>query len=236
MTHYAYFVDLSICAGCEACTVACQMKNELDPNLVYTKVSRFEQGTFPDLSSTFVTTQCLHCDNPPCAAVCPTGATYKTDEGPVQVEYDKCISCKYCMTVCPYDARVIDPEDNVIKKCTLCYDRLSAGQLPACVATCLTGARVVGDLDDPASPIHEAISRPGTIKIEGTSFYYRVAEGIPRTAIPADFKAPAITYAWQSLLQPLGQWLLGTTAAAVLLSLAVNTVKGKKGGDAHGGH
>lgn len=237
MTTYAYFVDLSICAGCEACTVACQTKNGLDPSLTFTNVSRYQTGTFPDLASTFVTRQCLHCDNPPCADVCPTGATYKLSTGPVVVDDEKCISCKYCITACPYDARVIDEESNVVKKCTLCFDRLAEGQLPACVQTCLTGARQIGDLDDPTDPIHEMIKQPNTIKIEGTSFYYRIPEGISREAIPADFKGSGVTYAWQSILQPLGQWMLGGVAGAVFFSMLANTAKSvRKGGDADGHH
>lgn len=237
MTRYAYYVDLSICAGCEACTVACQNLNGLSPDLCYTKVHRFETGTFPDMKSTFVTTQCLHCDNPPCADVCPTGATFKTADGPVTVNYAQCINCQYCVTACPYEARVLDTEAATVRKCSLCYDRMSAGLQPACAQTCLTGARIVGDLDDPASPIHEAVAKPGTAKIEGTSFYYRVPEGIPRDVLPADFKAAGITYAWQSIFQPVGQLMLGGVTAAVVLSLLANAANSLRKGEGNdGGH
>lgn len=238
MTRYAYFVDLSICAGCESCTVACQNKNGLEPELAFTKVHRFETGTFPEVSSTFVTTQCMHCENPPCADVCPTGATYKNPSGPVSVNDAQCIGCKYCITACPYGARVVDENDHVVRKCTMCLDRLEAGSLPACVQTCLTGARVVGDLDDPKSPIHAAIAQPGTFQVAGTSFYYRLPEGIERAVAPADFKGGGITFAWQSIFQPVGQLMLGGVVSAVLLSLVANTVQGMKkgGGEHHGDH
>lgn len=231
MTRYAYFVDLSICAGCEACTVACQALNGLDWNMRYTRVSRMVVGKYPDVQSSFITAQCLHCAEPPCAAVCPTGATYKTAEGPVKVDVENCIGCQYCMTACPYDARSFDEAAHVVKKCSFCHDRLAAGERPACEQTCLTGARMVGDLDDPADPIHEKIAAPDVIHIAGTSFYYRLPEHIDRAALPADFKPSAATFAWQSIIQPAGQILMGSTLAAVLLSLAVSTfrARGKEG-------
>lgn len=228
MTHYAYFVDLTVCAGCESCTVACQNLNGLDPSITFTRIHRHETGTYPDLKSTFVVNQCMHCDDPPCAQVCPTGATYKTAEGPVKVDYTKCIACKYCITACPYEARTYDEEANVVRKCSLCIDRLRAGQQPACVQTCLTGARMVGDLEDSADPIHEAIARSGTVKVEGTSFYFRLPEGIDRDVVPANFKASGITFAWQSILQPVGQLMLGGVVGAVLVSAAANAVKGAR--------
>jgi Fe-S-cluster-containing dehydrogenase component len=240
MARYGYFVDLSICAGCESCTVACQNKNGLPPEQVFTKVHREEAGTFPAVTSTFVTTQCMHCDNPPCTEVCPTGASYKTADGPVVVDDAKCIGCRYCITACPYDARIVDEDERVVKKCTLCFDRLQAGQQPACVQTCLTGARAVGDLDDPQSPIHALIKKPNTIQIAGTSFFYRLPEGFARNVLPADFKASGATFAWQSIFQPIGQVMLAGVTGALLVSVVSNAInarrKQQEGGEAHGDH
>jgi Fe-S-cluster-containing dehydrogenase component len=235
VTQYAYFIDLSVCAGCESCTVACQNKNGLRPELAYTKVHRYETGTFPDLKSSFVVNQCLHCDEPPCAEVCPTGATYKTVEGPVLVDYEQCIGCKYCIVACPYDARVFDEEQRTARKCTECADRLVAGRKPACVETCLTGARVIGDLDDPKSPIHEALKRPGTVQMAGTGFYFRLPEGITKDAL-ADGGGTGVVRAWQSVLQPAGQLIMGGAAAALLASAAAFAVKSVKGGGTGHGH
>lgn len=239
MTRYAYFVDLSICAGCESCTVACQNKNNLEPDQVFTHVNRYETGTFPKVSSTFVTTQCMHCENPPCTEVCPTGASYKSAEGPVVVDQTKCIYCKYCMTACPYGARIADDDERLVKKCTMCFDRLTDGKLPACVQTCLTGARMVGDLDDPKSAIHEALKRPNTVQIAGTSFFYRLPEQIARNVLPADSNGSGVTFAWQSIFQPVGQVMLAGVAGALLVSIVSNAINGarkKGGGEAHGDH
>ena len=88
---------------------------------------------------------CLHCEDPPCVPVCPTGASYKRKEdGIVLVDYDKCIGCKYCAWACPYGARELDEARKEMTKCTLCVDRIYDEALPerdrkpACVLACPT--------------------------------------------------------------------------------------------------
>jgi Fe-S-cluster-containing dehydrogenase component len=68
---------------------------------------------------------CLHCEDAPCVTVCPTGASYKrAEDGIVLVNEDLCIGCGLCAWACPYGAREMDPIDGVMKKCTLCVDRI----------------------------------------------------------------------------------------------------------------
>ncbi len=82
-------------------------------------------ATFPDTETIHFPKSCLHCEDPPCVPVCPTGASYKRKEdGIVLVDYDKCIGCKYCAWACPYGARELDEERQVMTKCTLCVDRI----------------------------------------------------------------------------------------------------------------
>jgi Fe-S-cluster-containing dehydrogenase component len=88
-------------------------------------VQTFEVGEFPNTETVHFPKSCLHCEEPPCVPVCPTGASYKRKEdGIVLVDYDKCIGCKYCSWACPYGAREIDEKQKVMKKCTLCVDRI----------------------------------------------------------------------------------------------------------------
>src|SRR5690625_4338937 len=102
---------------------------------------------------------CNHCDNPPCVPVCPVQATFQREDGIVMVDGDRCVGCAYCVQACPYDARFINKETKVADKCTFCEHRLEVGLLPACVESCVGGARVIGDLNDPDSEISKLIDR-----------------------------------------------------------------------------
>ena len=96
--------------------------------------------------------------------VCPTGASYKReDDGIVLVNADTCIGCKLCSWACPYGAREYDSDAGVMKKCTLCVDKIYNDKLPehsrvpACVAACPTGARSFGDLGNPDSEVSQLV-------------------------------------------------------------------------------
>ena len=90
---------------------------------------------------------CLHCEDADCVTVCPTGASYKRDDGIVLVDQDKCMGCNLCAWACPYGARELDASSGTMKKCTLCVDRIhderlpEAERQPACVLACPTHAR-----------------------------------------------------------------------------------------------
>ena len=95
----------------------------------------------------FLTVQCQHCENPACVQVCPTEASHVLEDGTVQIDKSKCIGCQFCAMACPYGVRYLNEEERVVEKCTLCEQRISQGELPACVAQCGGRARFFGDLD-----------------------------------------------------------------------------------------
>ncbi len=105
----------------------------------------------------FVPKLCNHCTNPACVQVCPTGATYKTEDGVVLIDHKYCIGCQYCVQACPYGARFFNEYKNVSDKCTWCYHRITKGLLPACVEVCPVGARIFGDRNDKQSAISQFI-------------------------------------------------------------------------------
>jgi tetrathionate reductase subunit B len=106
----------------------------------------------------FVPKLCNHCTHPACVQVCPTGATFKTEDGVVVIDHTYCIGCQYCVQACPYGARFFNAELKVTDKCTWCYHRITKGMQPACVEVCPVGARVFGDRKDKNSPISQFIA------------------------------------------------------------------------------
>jgi Fe-S-cluster-containing dehydrogenase component len=179
----ALVIDLNVCVGCHACVTSCKEWNTsgsagpladerayaADPTgTFFNRVQTYEAGVFPTMDTVHFPKSCLHCEDPPCVPVCPTGASYKrAEDGIVLVDYDKCIGCKYCAWACPYGARELDEERQVMTKCTLCVDRVHDLKLPeedrkpACVKACPTNARLFGDVKDPTSEVSIAIRERG---------------------------------------------------------------------------
>ena len=182
-------IDLDTCVGCHACATSCKAWNtggypgpltDQDPygaapgGTWLNRIHGFEvapsDAEAPDGEgrTVYFPRSCLHCDNAPCVTVCPTGASYKrADDGIVLVEEDKCIGCGLCAWACPYGARELDAGTGVMKKCTLCVDRIDderlpeAERVPACVAACPVSARHFGDLADPHSAVSRLVAERG---------------------------------------------------------------------------
>lgn len=159
-TRYTLLIDLDKCTGCQACSVACKMENNVDLGVFLNRVARMGPvGEFPDkLEMFFFPNQCMHCEIPTCVEVCPTKATYQTDTGVVLVDKDLCFGCQYCVWACPYDARTLNPKTKMVEKCTLCIHLLEKGEQPMCVYTCTTQARCAGDINDPDSEISRILA------------------------------------------------------------------------------
>lgn len=182
---YAMAIDIEKCIGCGRCVQACAEENDVPAGHFRTWIERYaikKDGSvsitspnggiagFADdipeddvVRSFFVPKLCNHCDDSPCTQVCPVGATFETKEGVVVVDYDWCVGCRYCIQACPYGSRFWNPKKNTADKCTLCYHRITKGQLPACVEVCPTGARIFGDLTDEKSPVARFIDENPTM-------------------------------------------------------------------------
>ncbi|EGR0793192.1 sulfate reduction electron transfer complex DsrMKJOP subunit DsrO [Vibrio cholerae] len=162
--RYAMVVDLRKCVGCQACTVGCSIENQAPIGQFRTTVKQYEvtlddgSSVTQEVKSFMLPRLCNHCDNPPCVAVCPVQATYQREDGIVMVDNSRCVACAYCVQACPYDARFINQETLTADKCTFCAHRLEEGLLPACVETCVGGARVIGDLNNPSSEVNRLLN------------------------------------------------------------------------------
>ncbi len=160
--RWAMVMDLRKCIGCQACTVACAMENNLPEGAYRTQVPIYEVDSAYGPVPAMLPRLCNHCDNPPCVPVCPVNATFQTDDGLVLIDHDRCVGCGYCVQACPYEARYLNHDTGTADKCTFCVQRLEAGLLPACVETCVGGARVFGDMRDPDSVVSRLIAEHET--------------------------------------------------------------------------
>jgi Fe-S-cluster-containing dehydrogenase component len=239
-------IDLDTCVGCHACAVSCKQWNAggiagpltdeqsygKDPSGVwFNRVHSYEVAATASCGSASETSasqpattlhfprSCLHCETPACVTVCPTGASYKrAEDGIVLVDEDKCIGCKLCSWACAYGAREYSAVEGVMKKCTLCVDRIYNQQLPeedrqpACVQACPTKARHFGDLGDPDSDVSKLVAERGGVALMPELGYAPVNRYLPprprRAGDAAPVPAPAQEEALDAdALPPVLRWL-----------------------------
>ena len=192
-------IDLKRCIGCYGCQIACKAENGTRPGTTYARVVKREWGEFPNVKRLSIPVLCMHCKEPPCVEVCPTGASQKRDaDGIVFIETENCVGCRACVMSCPYGARYFQDEERdyfelggneyerqayashergVVEKCDFCRSRLERGEEPACSANCMCKARIFGDLEDPSSEVSRLIREEGGFQLNpelGTdpSVYY----------------------------------------------------------------
>lgn len=173
-------IDLDTCVGCHACATSCKEWNaggiagpltDYNPyesdsyGVWFNRIHSYEVNDGAVGRTVHFPKSCLHCEDAACVTVCPTGASYKrAEDGIVLVNEDLCIGCKLCSWACPYGAREFDQAEGVMKKCTLCVDRIYNETLaeverqPACVLACPVSARHFGDLADEAAPISQLVA------------------------------------------------------------------------------
>ena len=214
-------IDLDICVGCHACAVACKEWNDqgisaplpdtdaygVAPDGVwFNRVHSYELEALDaqPASTLHFPRSCLHCETPACVSVCPTGASYKrAEDGIVLINPDTCIGCKLCSWACPYGAREYSPSEGIMKKCTLCVDRIyndsipEAQRQPACVQACPTRARGFGDFNDPDSEVSVRSRERGGMALMPELGYQPV-----NRYLPARSKQPVCTESVTERLDP----------------------------------
>ena len=185
--RYGMLVDAGKCArDCDACVRACDDEHGLEPvHGPATDPRWIRKVTLRDRRTGRIDTlplMCQHCADPPCVDVCPTGASFRRADGIVLVDKHTCIGCRYCVMACPFQARAFVHEDvenprpwsprgkGTVESCNLCVHRVDAGdgREPACVEACAAAghrALVFGDLNDPESPVSQALARGASAEL-----------------------------------------------------------------------
>ncbi|WP_347160212.1 TAT-variant-translocated molybdopterin oxidoreductase [Pontibacter chitinilyticus] len=133
--HWGMVVDLNSCIGCGACTISCQVENNIpvvgkaevlnrremhwmridryyssdttieDTNLGVVEHYQKMEDPSDNPSVIFQPMMCQHCNHAPCETVCPVAATMHSSEGLNQMVYNRCVGTRYCANNCPYKVR-----------------------------------------------------------------------------------------------------------------------------------
>ncbi|MDJ0882422.1 MAG: 4Fe-4S dicluster domain-containing protein, partial [Gammaproteobacteria bacterium] len=177
--RWGLLIDTQKCAdGCNDCVTACNSEHGLreihgpatDAQWIR-KVTLKNKTTGHTINMPMM---CQHCEKPPCQDVCPTGASFRREDGIVLVDKHICIGCRYCMMACPYKARSFIHEPltdqlpvaprgkGTVESCTLCMHKVDRGDgTTACAEACPHDAITFGDLNDPQSEISQRLAAKG---------------------------------------------------------------------------
>jgi molybdopterin-containing oxidoreductase family iron-sulfur binding subunit len=215
---FGMVIDLGLCIGCRRCSYGCKLENNVPDSINPPYIMVFETPFKPGQvkiekesvgkhrnkgtllytklrkDRMYMPVQCNHCLDAPCTKVCPTKATYKSADGIVMMDYNKCIGCRYCMAACPYNARRFNwskPEvpaekinplvpirtHGVVEKCTFCVHRTRQGGTTRCVEVCPNKARIFGNLNDPDSEVSKLVASQSHFRLKeglntGPNIYY----------------------------------------------------------------
>ncbi len=185
LVRWGMLVDVTRCAdGCTDCVDACNTEHGLHgkgrplTDAQYIRVVNLKDKSTGHTSSLPV--MCQHCETAPCVDVCPTGASFRREDGVVLVDKHTCIGCRYCMLACPYKARSFIHENltdqkpmtprgkGTVESCNFCTHRVDRGGTPACVEACAEKghkALVFGDLNDPGSELYRQLREKPSVQI-----------------------------------------------------------------------
>jgi formate dehydrogenase iron-sulfur subunit len=203
----AILYDSTLCIGCKACEGACAQRWGLPYNdkiAAEEKLSAHKLTAVETHGDRFCRRLCMNCVQPTCVSVCPVGALEKTPLGPVTYDAAKCMGCRYCMQACPFQVPSYEWNQRLpkMRKCDMCSERQTHGQITACSEVCPVGATITGDRDGLIAEARQRIAANpdayygkiyGLTEVGGTSVLYLSAvpfeqiglrTGVPQEPLP----------------------------------------------------
>ena len=246
------FIDTSKCTGCKACTVACKEWNELPAEKTvlvssYQTVKDFSPSTWTYVAFTekfdnqkmswyMRKAQCFHCAEPACLKACSSNAISKSDSGYVVIDQNLCIGCGYCVENCPFGVPKVDSVRKKAYKCTGCIDRVENNLTPACVQTCQPGALESGEREALLAKAKKRLAEVqkqypkaqlyGEKEMGGTTHVYLLLDSPAVYGLPLNPTVPLSLGIWKDVVRPVGSIAVGGAAAAVVIGVVANLLKG----------
>lgn len=240
-----FFTDTTVCIGCKACEVACKEWNQLparnggqgvmsgdsyDNTLRLDGINwrhvKFIEQFSEDRSDgrwLMMSDVCKHCVQAGCLEVCPTGAIIRTEFDTVVIQSDACNGCRLCIAACPFGVIDINPASLTAQKCTLCYDRLQNGMVPACSQACPTESiqfGAISELKQRAQARVQQLHERGETRarlygadeemLGGLNSFYLIVDEPEAYGLPRDPQLPSRNLVSSSLL---------TTLSAVVMAM-----------------
>ncbi|MGB4617722.1 MAG: 4Fe-4S dicluster domain-containing protein [Dethiobacteria bacterium] len=245
-------IDTTKCIGCRACQVACKQWNQLPAEdteftgdyenpprfspVTWTKiVFREQEDENGNVRWLFAKHGCVHCTDAACIKVCPANAISHTEYGTVKIDPRRCIGCNYCAANCTFNVIGFDRAANVARKCTLCYDRITNGLIPACAKTCPTGAISFGERREMIAQAEkrlEELKKAGNVKariygleeLDGLGVMYVLGDAPSSYGLPENPRVSTAAQIWNVIFKPVRAVMV----LAMIFALWVNKSESRK--------
>jgi len=90
---------------------------------------------------------CRKCEDAPCISICPADALERDSEGIIARHTNLCISCRSCVTICPFGTMMTDFFTHHRNR-ELMYDLKNDDELQQFIKVCPEGTVTITDMDE----------------------------------------------------------------------------------------